>query len=63
MNLIKKISQHDLYYNLHQLNEYAKAVAFAKSPEDMEFFTTKYLRPQIEATDNILKDIRNSINR
>jgi len=54
MNPIKPVPQHELYYNLKRLTEIAKTVAYAKSADDAEFFTKKYLLPQIEVTENIL---------
>ena len=58
MNSIKKVPNHELYYNLKRLSEFAKAVAYAKTPADAEFFTMKYLRPQIETVDLILDNSR-----
>jgi len=66
MNLIKKYPpQHELIYNLQRLNEFAKAVAYAKDNTEAEFFTVKYLRPQIETVENILTNARefNKIKR
>ena len=60
MNSIKKVPDHELYYNLRRLSEFAKAVAYAKNPADAEFFTMKYLRHQIEVFDIILNNKRNS---
>ena len=54
MNSIKPIPQHELYYNLKRLSEIAKTVAYAKSPDDAEYFTKRYLLPQIETTEHIL---------
>lgn len=54
MNSIKPIPQHELYYNLKRLSEIAKTVAHAKSPDDAEYLTKRYLLPQIEITENIL---------
>lgn len=58
MNSIKKVPSHELYYNLQRLNEFAKAVAYAKNTADAEFFTMKYLRPQIEAVETVLNESR-----
>ena len=60
MNSIKKVPNDELYYSLSRLNEAARAVAYAKSPEDAEFFTNRYLRPQIERIDNILNNVTQS---
>lgn len=62
MNSIKKVPHHELYYNLQRLNEFAKAVAYAKDNSEAEFFTIKYLRPQIEAVENILNEARSIRN-
>ena len=56
MKSINKVPAHELYYNLSRLNEMAKAVAYAKTSEDAEYFTIKYLRPQIELIDTILNN-------
>lgn len=56
MNSIKKVPSHELYYNLQRLNEFAKAVAYAKNPSDAHFFTVRYLRPQIETVEKILNN-------
>ncbi len=58
MNSIKKVPQHELYYNLARLNEFAKAVAYAKDSTEAEFMTVKYLRPQIQAVETILNEAR-----
>lgn len=58
MNSIKKVPADELVYNLRRLSEMAKAVAFAKSTEEAEYFTIKYLRPQIEAAETILNNVR-----
>ena len=60
MNSIKKVPVDELYISLSRLNEVARAVAYAKSPEDAEFFTTKYLRPQIQHIDTILNNVTES---
>lgn len=57
MNLINKVPSNELYFNLSRLNEMARAVAYAKSPEDAQFFALRYLRPQIEHVDNILNNV------
>jgi hypothetical protein len=62
MNSIKKVPEYELHYNLQRLNEFAKAVAYAKNASDAEFFTIKYLRPQIEAVENILNEARSVRN-
>jgi hypothetical protein len=58
MNSIKKIPQHELYYNLQRLNDFAKAVAYAKDSSEAEFMTIKYLRPQIQTVETILNEAR-----
>jgi hypothetical protein len=58
MNSIKKVPADELYYNLSRLNETAKAVAFAKTPADAEYFTLKYLRPQIATIEALLNNAR-----
>lgn len=60
MKSIKKVPQHELYYNLKRLTEIAKTVAYAKSSDDAEFFTKKYLLPQIELTENMLSSFERS---
>ena len=60
MNSIKKVPQHELYYNLHRLNEFAKAVAYAKDSSEAEYITMRYLRPQIEAVETILNEARST---
>jgi hypothetical protein len=62
MNSTKKVPPHELYYNLHRLNEFAKAVAYAKNSSEAEFMTIKYLRPQIEAVETILNEARSTRN-
>jgi hypothetical protein len=62
MNSTKKVPPHELYYNLHRLNEFAKAVAYAKNSSEAEFMTIKYLRPQIEAVETILDEARSTRN-
>lgn len=54
----RKVRSDELYYNLSRLNEIAKTVAHAKSPADAEYFTVKYLRPQIDATEELLANMR-----
>lgn len=58
MNSIKKVPQHELYYNLQRLNDFAKAVAYAKDSSEAEFMTIKYLRPQIQTVETILNEAR-----
>ena len=60
MNSIKKVPQHELYYNLQRLNDFAKAVAYAKDSAEAEFLTLKYLRPQIETVETILNEARST---
>ena len=58
MKSINKVPSYDeLYINLARLNEMAKAVAYAKSPEDAQFFTMKYLRPQIEKSERLMDEL------
>ena len=58
MKSINKVPSYDeLYINLARLNEMAKAVAYAKSPEDAQFFTMKYLRPQIEKSEQLMDEL------
>ena len=58
MKSINKVPSYDeLYINLARLNEMAKAVAYAKSPEDAQFCTMKYLRPQIEKSDQLMDEL------
>lgn len=58
MNSIKKVPQHELFYNLQRLNDFAKAVAYAKDSSEAEFMTIKYLRPQIQTVETILNEAR-----
>ena len=58
MNIIKKIPQYELYYTLQRLNDFAKAVAYAKDSSEAEFLTVKYLRPQIDAVEAVLNEAR-----
>ena len=60
MNSIKKVPQHELHYNLHRLNEFAKAVAYAKDSSEAEYITMRYLRPQIETVETILNEARST---
>jgi hypothetical protein len=60
MNTINKVPNHELYFNLSRLTEIAKTVAYAKNEADAEFFTVKYLRPQIEKVEELLKEARTS---
>lgn len=62
MNSIKKVPQHELYYNLQRLNDFAKAVAYAKDSSEAEFMTIKYLRPQIQTVETILNEARSTRN-
>lgn len=57
-NTPRKVRNDELYYSLSRLNETAKAVANAKNPADAEYFTLKYLRPQIDATEELLANMR-----
>ena len=58
MKSINKVPSYDeLYINLARLNEMAKAVAYAKSSSDAEYFTMKYLRPQIEKSDQLMDEL------
>ena len=62
MNSIKKGPQHELFYNLQRLNDFAKAVAYAKDSSEAEFMTIKYLRPQIQTVETILNEARSVRN-
>lgn len=62
MNSIKKVPQHELFYNLQRLNDFAKAVAYAKDSSEAEFMTIKYLRPQIQTVETILNEARSVRN-
>ena len=57
-NTPRKVRSDELYYKLSRLNEVAKAVANAKSSADAEYFTIRYLRPQIDETESLLADMR-----
>ena len=58
MKSINKVPTYDeLYFNLARLNEMAKAVAYAKSSSDAEYFTMKYLRPQIDKSEQLINDL------
>jgi hypothetical protein len=63
MNSVKKVPSYDLFYNLSRLNDTAKAVAYAKSSEEAEYFTVRHLRPQIEAVEAILNEMRLSYKK
>jgi hypothetical protein len=54
MKPIKHIPNDELYYNLRQLSEVAKVVAYANSNEEAEYFTVNYLRPILEKTDQLI---------
>jgi len=54
MKLIKHIPNDELYFNLRQLSEVAKVVAYAGSNEEAEYFTVNYLRPILEKTEKLL---------
>lgn len=62
MNTIKKVPQHELFYNLSRLNEFAKAVAYAKDSSEAEYITMRYLRPQIQTVETILNEVRSTRN-
>ena len=54
MRHIKQIPNDELYFNLRQLSEVAKVVAYAKSESEAEYFTLHYLRPILDKTEKLL---------
>jgi hypothetical protein len=54
MKNIKQIPNDELYFNLRQLSEVAKVVAYAKSESEAEYFTLNYLRPILDKTEKLL---------
>lgn len=54
MKHIKQIPNDELYFNLRQLSEVAKVVAYAKSESEAEYFTLNYLRPILDKTEKLL---------
>ena len=57
MKNIKQIPNSELYFNLRQLSEVAKVVAYAKDNGEAEYFTINYLRPILEKTEKLLNNI------
>jgi hypothetical protein len=56
MKPIKQIPNSELYFNLRQLSEIAKVVAYAKDEYEAEYFTINYLRPILEKTEKLLNN-------
>lgn len=49
-----------LVKQLRQLSNIAKEVANASSPAEAEYFTIHYLRPALDETETILKELNTS---
>ena len=56
MKKIKQIPNSELYFNLCQLSEVAKVVAYAKDGAEAEYFTLNYLRPILNKTEKLLNN-------
>jgi hypothetical protein len=56
MKNIKQIPNSELYFNLRQLSEVAKVVAYAKDETEAEYFTLNYLRPILNKTEKLLNN-------
>ena len=56
MKKIKQIPNSELYFNLCQLCEVAKVVAYAKDEAEAEYFTLNYLRPILNKTEKLLNN-------
>ena len=60
MKQIQDVPVPELVYQLRKLQAAAKEVAYAKNETDAEFFTMRYLRPEIEKVEKLLKQTNES---
>lgn len=54
MKQINDIPKHELLFQLRKLQAIAREVAYAKNEADMEYFTMRYLRPELEKTEQMI---------
>jgi hypothetical protein len=56
MKQIKDVSKHELLFQLRKLQAIAHEVAYATNEADSEYFTVRYLRPELERVEQLLKN-------
>lgn len=54
MKQIQDVPQHELVYHLRRLQIVASEVAYAKNETDMEYYTIRLLRPELEKLEQLI---------
>jgi hypothetical protein len=57
MRQINSVPNHELFSQLRKLQKIAKEVAYANSDAEMEYFTMRYLRPELERVKQLIGDL------
>lgn len=56
MKQINDIPKHELIFQLRKLQAIAHEVAYAKDETDMEYFTMRHLRPELQKLKQLIGD-------
>ena len=54
MKQIQDVPRHELAYHLRRLQIIAHEVAYAKNETDMEYYTMRLLRPELEKLEQLI---------